>query len=174
VFLIDGGAISWRSRKQEIITLSTAEAEYVAATHAAKEAVWLCHLKGELLTPLINPIMIYCDNQAALKLATDDNYQARTKHIDIRYHYIQQVINVGEISITYCPTDDMTADILMKALLAWKITRHITGLGITQGLMALTGECWEILNWRGERLTAKNSVQCTRTLRRDAPMPAAP
>jgi Reverse transcriptase (RNA-dependent DNA polymerase) len=174
VFLIDGGAISWRSRKQEIVTLSTVEAEYVAATHAAKEAAWLRRLKGELLTPLVNPIMIYCDNQAALKLATDDNYRARTKHIDIRYHYIRQVINAGEISITYCPTDDMTADILTKALLAWKIARHIAGLGITQGPTALMGECWEILNRRGERLTAENGVQRARTLRQDAPTPMAP
>jgi hypothetical protein len=56
------------------VTLSTAEAEYVAATHAVKEAVWLRRLKGELLSPLVNPTMIYCDNQAALKLTTDDNY----------------------------------------------------------------------------------------------------
>jgi Reverse transcriptase (RNA-dependent DNA polymerase) len=140
-FLIDGGAISWRSRKQEIVTLSTAEAEYVAATHAAKEAVWLRRLKGELLTPIINSTIIYCDNQAAQKLATDDNYRARTKHIDIRYHFIRQVINTGELSITYCPTDDMTADILTKALPAWKVTRHVAGLGLQQGPTPLAGEC---------------------------------
>jgi hypothetical protein len=101
--------------------LSTTEVEYVAVTHAAKEAVWLCHLKGELLSPLVNPTIIYCDNQAALKLATDDNYQARMKHINIHYHYIQQVISMGEITITYCPTDNMTANILTKVLLAWKV-----------------------------------------------------
>ena len=74
MFFIDGGAISWHSCKQEIVTLSTAEAEYMAVTHAAKEAAWLCHLKEELLTPISSPTIIYCDNQAALKLATDDNY----------------------------------------------------------------------------------------------------
>jgi hypothetical protein len=116
-FFIDGGTISWCSHKQEIVTLLTAEAEYMVVTHAVKEAVWLCRLKGELLSPLINPTMIYCDNQAALKLATDDNYRARMKHIDICYHYIRQVISAGEIAITYCPTDDRTADILMKVLL---------------------------------------------------------
>jgi hypothetical protein len=130
-FFIHGGVISWRSHKQEITTLLTTEAEYVVVTHATKETAWLHHLKRELLTPFINPTMIYCDNQAALKLATDDNYQARTKHIDIHYHYIWQIINAGEISVTYCPIDDMTANILMKLLLAWKITHHVTGLEIT-------------------------------------------
>jgi hypothetical protein len=158
-FFIDGGAISWRSRKQEIVTLSTAEAEYVAATHAAKEAVWLRRLKGELLSPLVNPTMIYCDNQAALKLATDDNYRARTKHIDICYHYIRQVISAGEIAITYCPTDDMTADILTKALPAWKVTQHVAGLGIHQGPTALAGECCETSIWDGGRLAAENGLQ---------------
>ena len=87
-FFIDGGAVSWSSRKQELVTLSTAEAEYVAATHAAKEGIWLRQLIGELFSPIDNPTPLYCDNQAALTLATTDNFHARTKHIDIRYHFI--------------------------------------------------------------------------------------
>ncbi len=87
-FLFDGGAISWLSRKQEIVTLSTAEAEYVAATHMAKEAIWLRRLLSELLSPLTSPTTIHCNNQAAIKLTHNNNYHARTKHIDIRYHFI--------------------------------------------------------------------------------------
>src|ERR1700743_287796 len=68
-FLIDGGAISWSSKKQEIATLSTTEAEYVAMTHAAKEAVWLCALIAELFRPLEHPITLYGDNQSAIALA---------------------------------------------------------------------------------------------------------
>jgi hypothetical protein len=83
-FLIDGAAVSWASRKQEIITLSTAEAEYVAATHAAKECIWLRRFTEPLFGPISTPTTLYCDNQAALHLATEDNYHARTKHIDIR------------------------------------------------------------------------------------------
>jgi hypothetical protein len=161
-FFIDGGAVSWRSRKQEIVTLSTAEAEYVAATHAAKEAAWLRRLKGELLTPISSPTIIYCDNQAALKLATDDNYRARTKHIDIRYHFIRQVVSAGEIVVVYCPTDDMTADVLTKALPAWKVARHVAGLGIHQGQTALAGECCGIQIREEARLTAENGVQHAR------------
>jgi hypothetical protein len=91
VFLIDSGAISWSSWKQELITLSTAEAEYVAATHAAKECIWLCWLIGELFPTLLSITALYCNNQATLKLATNDKYHACIKHIDIRYHFIHQV-----------------------------------------------------------------------------------
>jgi hypothetical protein len=91
-FLIDGGAVSWASKKQELITLSTAEAEYVAATHAAKECIWLRRLTGPMFGPPSKPTTLFCDNQAALRLAEDDNYHARTKHIDIRYHFVRQTI----------------------------------------------------------------------------------
>ena len=116
-FLIDGGAILWSSRKQELVTLSTAEAEYVAATHTAKECIWLRRLIGELFPAILSTTTLHCNNQAALKLATDDNYHAHTKHIDIQYHFIHQVVASSAINITYCPMDDMTADILTKALL---------------------------------------------------------
>jgi hypothetical protein len=88
IFLINGGAISWGSQKQVLITLSTAEAKYVTATHAAKEAIWLCRLMFEIFPSLKMLTTLYCDNQAALRLATDDNYRACTKHIDLRYHFI--------------------------------------------------------------------------------------
>jgi hypothetical protein len=129
-FLIDGGAISWASRKQELVTLSTAEAEYVAATHAAKEAIWLRKLVGELFPSLLTPITLYCDNQSAIKLAQDDNYRARTKHIDLRYHFIRQAVATGAIDLVYCPTEDMAADNLTKALPKWKANSHNLALGL--------------------------------------------
>jgi hypothetical protein len=129
-FLIDGGAVSWASRKQEIITLSTAEAEYVAATHAAKESIWLRRLIGPLFGRIDSPTTLFCDNQAALHLATDDNYHARTKHIDIRYHFIRQTVSDQKINIKYCPTEEMTADILTKALPKFKVAFHSQTLGI--------------------------------------------
>jgi transposase InsO family protein len=129
-FLIDGGAVSWYSRKQEIVTLSTAEAEYVAATHASKEAIWLRRFLFELFPLDASPTTLYCDNQAAIKLAIDDNYHARTKHIDIRYHFIRQVIADGTITLIYCPTDEMAADFLTKALPKWKVQTHACTLGL--------------------------------------------
>ena len=129
-FIIDGGAISWSSRKQELVALSTAEAEYIAATHAAKEGKWLRRLTGELFGPNEEPTTLYCDNQAAITLATTDNFHARTKHIDIRYHFIRHKVETGAFKLIYCPTDDMVADILTKALPGWKVKVHTTALGL--------------------------------------------
>ena len=69
VILIDGGAVSWCSKKQELITLSTTEAEYVADTHAAKELIWFQCLLGEIFQPLKHPITLYSDSQSAITLA---------------------------------------------------------------------------------------------------------
>ena len=79
-FFIDGGTVSWSSRKQELVTHSTAEAEYVAATHAAKEGIWLHRLISKLFGPINNPTPLYCNNQVALTLATTDNLRADETH----------------------------------------------------------------------------------------------
>jgi len=92
MFIMDGGAISWSLQKQELVTLSTAKAEYVAATHATKECIWLRCLTGDILLPLPESTTLHCDNQAALKLAQDNNYHMQTKHIDIWYHFIRDVV----------------------------------------------------------------------------------
>jgi hypothetical protein len=129
-FLIDGGAMSWSSKKQELVTLSTAEAEYVAATYAAKEALWLRRFIGEVFRPLKNPIPLYSDSQSAIALTKDGSYHARTKHIDIRYHFIRFVVQNGSIDLIYCPTDDMTADTLTKALPSIKAKHFAAALGL--------------------------------------------
>ena len=131
-FLIDGGAVSWSSRKQELVKLSTAEAEYVAATHAAKEGIWLRNFIGEVFTPFTDPTILHCDNQSAVAIATNGNFHARTKHIDIRYHFIRFVIENGSLTLVYCPTDDMTADILTKALPSSKAKHFAASLGLSR------------------------------------------
>ena len=88
VFLVDGGAITWSSKKQELVTLSTTEAEYVAATHAAKEAIWIRRLIGEIFHPLSMLTTLFSDSKSAIALTQDGHYHAHTKHIDIRYHFI--------------------------------------------------------------------------------------
>jgi hypothetical protein len=89
VFLVNGGAVSWSSKKQELITLSTAESEYVAATYAAKEAIWIRQIINEIFwQPITKPITLYSDSQSAIALTKDGLYHVRTKHIDIRYHFI--------------------------------------------------------------------------------------
>jgi len=110
--------------------LSTAEAEYMAAMHAAKEAIWLCKLIFELFPMPTVPTPLYCDNQAALALATADNYHTCTKHINIRYHFICNVVIKGSINLIYCTTEEMTADTLTKPLPKWKMTSHNLSLGL--------------------------------------------
>ena len=129
-FLIDGGAVSWSSKKQEIVMVSTAESEYVAATHGAKEAIWPHRFIGEVFQPLTNPIPLYSDSQAAIALTRDGSYHARTKHIDIQYHFIRFVVNNGTINRIYCPINDMVTDTLTKALPNIKAKHFAFALGL--------------------------------------------
>ena len=129
-FLIDGGAVLWSSKRQEIISLSTTESEYVAVTHAAKEALWLRSFIGELFTPLAEPITLFSDNQSAIALTKDHQYHARTKHIDIRFHFIRWIIEEGKLRLVYCPTADMVADTLTKALPSPKVKHFAVELGL--------------------------------------------
>jgi len=115
-FLLNGGAVSWSCKRQEIVSLSTTESEYIAATSAAKEALWLRTLVAKLFSPIDGPTSLLSDNQSAIALAKDQQYHARTKHIDIRFHFIRWVISEGHLSLVYCPTNDMVADTLTKAL----------------------------------------------------------
>ena len=131
VFMVDGGAVSWSSKKQELVTLSTAEAEYVAQTHAAKEAIWLRRLLTDIFKSVDTPTILFSDSKSAIALAQDGHYHARTKHIDIRYHFIRYIIDAGTIKLVYCPTDDMTADTLTKALPSVKAKHFAVALGLT-------------------------------------------
>jgi hypothetical protein len=132
-FLIDGGAVSWSAKQQDIVALSTTEAKYVAATHTAKEALWLQSFIGELFGPKINskPMTLLSDNQSAIALTKDSQFHAHSKHIDIRYHFIRWIMNNGKIALEYCPIDDMAADILTKALPSPKAKFFATILGLS-------------------------------------------
>lgn len=105
-YLIDGAAVSWNSKQQELVVLSTTEAEYVAATHAAKEGLWIRSLITEIFgnNILTSPTNLFSDNKSAIALAQEHQYHARTKHIDIRYHFIRWVIENGSMRLIYCPT----------------------------------------------------------------------
>lgn len=129
-FLINGGTVSWASRKQELVTLSTAKAKYVAAIHAAKEIAWLRNLIAKIFTPLTDPTTLHCDNQSAIAIASNGNYHARTKHINICYYYIRFVIKKGTLKLVYCPTDKMTANTLTKPLPSIKAKHFAAALGL--------------------------------------------
>lgn len=129
-FLIDGGAVSWSSKRQEIISLSTTESEYVAITHASKEALWLRSLIGQIFQPFVDPTPLNSDNLSAISLTQNHQYHARTKHIDIRFHFIRWILEDKKLKLIYCPTNDMVADALTKALPSPKVKHFAAALGL--------------------------------------------
>ena len=131
VFRFRGGAVSWSSKRQPIVTLSTTEAEYVAGTQAAKEAIWLRRLIGEITTPFTRPTPLFCDNNGARSLAKDDAiFHPRTKHIDIRFHFIRETVENRHISVIHIPSNENIADIFTKALARAKFQPFCDALGI--------------------------------------------
>ena len=115
-FLLCGGAISWQSKKQKTVALSTVEAEYMATTQAAKEAIWWrSHLSG-LGYDMSTPTTLLSDSQGSIALAQNPDEHARTKHIDIQYHFIRQHLATKTIKLLFIGTAEMAADLLTKAL----------------------------------------------------------
>ena len=96
--------------------MSTVEAEYIAQAHAVKEALWLCMFVSEIRNKPAQAITISSDNQGAIALLKDNKFHARTKHIDVRYHFIREAVEDGKVSVVYVPTDENPADIFTKPL----------------------------------------------------------
>ena len=115
IITLAGGAIAWSSKKQSIIALSTAEAEYVAATHVTKEVIWLHALFAELGIKAPTPTIL-SDNQAAIAIAHHPEFHARTKHIDIALHFVRDMVREGKMKIRYVRSEDNIADICTKGL----------------------------------------------------------
>ena len=130
-FLMDGGVVLWNAKKQEIIALSTTEAEYVAATHAAKEGLWLCTFMNQVFGEVTGPLTLHLDNQSVIVLTRDHQYHACTKHIDIRFPFIRWIIEDGKMKLVYCPTEEMVADIMTKALPSVKVKHFTAALGLS-------------------------------------------
>lgn len=118
VFLLAGGPISWEAKKQTTVALSSTEAEYMAVTQAAKEAMFIQHVLQELEVSghWEWPTTLFCDNAGAIQLAKNQGYQPRTKHIDIRHHFIRELVEKQDIEMIHVGTREMIADILTKGL----------------------------------------------------------
>jgi hypothetical protein len=117
-FFVAGGLVSWTSRRQSIVTLSSTEAEYVALTETFREAAWLRGLLTELgfEKSSLEPLLVLEDNQSTIQLTTNHANSNRTKHVDVRNHYCRQEYNSGHVDIQYVPTDLQTADGFTKPL----------------------------------------------------------
>jgi hypothetical protein len=128
-FCLFGGAISWNSRLQPTVAVSTVEAEYMSAAAAVKEALWLGRLLAELGVS-VQPLRVYCDNQGAIKLLKHPIASQRSKHIDVLYHFAREKVMSGEVEFVYISTADMVADIFTKPLSKSKFAFCKSALGI--------------------------------------------
>jgi hypothetical protein len=132
-FLLAGGSISWQSKKQKTVALSTVEAEYMAATQSTKEALWWRSTMHGLGYGTDQPTSLLSDSQGAIALAKNPEHHARTKHIDIQYHFTRERVADGSIALAFVGTEDMAADVLTKALESPAHSKAMRQLGM-QGI----------------------------------------
>ncbi|GJR38489.1 retrotransposon protein, putative, ty1-copia subclass [Tanacetum coccineum] len=132
VFVLNGGAVDWKSSKQSTTAMSATESEYIAASEAAMEAVWIRKfISGLGIVPTINePLNMYCDNSAAVHYANEPGVQKGARHYQRRYHYVRECVELGEIRILKVHTDNNLADPFTKALSNRKLTQHARGMGL--------------------------------------------
>ena len=132
VFLTGGAAITWSSKRLSLTSLSSTQAEYVALSEAAREACWLRNLYTELgLLHEDRPTTIVGDNEGSIALAHNPQFHKRTKHIEVRWHWIRELVQDGTIAIESCHDPEQTADVLTKALHRTKHHKHILDMGLT-------------------------------------------
>lgn len=131
IFCIGSNVIAWNSKKQQTVALSSAEAEYSAATEAACEAVWLRRILEDLGQKQDGPTVIYCDNMSAIAMSKNPVFHARSKHIELRVHFIRDLVQKGEIQMEFLSTHEQPADMLTKAITAEKFEKHKKQLQLT-------------------------------------------
>ncbi|XP_072154388.1 uncharacterized protein [Bemisia tabaci] len=129
VFIFSNGAVSWECHKQRTVALSSTEAEYLSLSDASKEAIYLKNLLEEL-TGISGPITLNCDNQSTLALAENPVHHRRTKHIDVRHHYIREQVENKQIILNYVPDEQMVADVLTKPIPNPKLKFCANGFGL--------------------------------------------
>ena len=121
VYRLGDAIISWNSKKQHTIAASSTEAEYMSLLHGAKQALWLCQFLCDTgIHPPESPLVgteLFVDNTGAIALAKEAHFHARTKHIDVHYHFMRECVKDGTFEITHIPTGEMLTDGLTKALL---------------------------------------------------------
>ena len=116
VFMLGTGAVSWSSKKQQIVTLSITEAEFIAATACACQAIWLRRILEELQFQQIEATIVFCDNNSVIKLSKNPVLHGRSKHINVRYYFLRDLSNDGTIKLVYYRSEDQVANIQTKPL----------------------------------------------------------
>ena len=128
--IIGGGAVSWSSRLQSVVSLSTTEAEYIAAVEAGKEIIWMRNLLTEFGFSITSPSPLLIDNNSAVTVAKNPEHHGRMKHLDLRFHWLRDTVEAGHISPTHIPTTTQAADIFTKPLKRPKIDVCLGLLGL--------------------------------------------
>lgn len=131
VVLLGGSPIDWKTKKQDTVSLSSAEAEYRAMAQATKEMKWIVPLVTDLGVSVTKPLQFFCDNQAAIHIAANHVFHERTKHIERDCHCVRDALKDGLISTRHARTKDQLADILTKALGKPQFELLLSKLGVT-------------------------------------------
>ncbi len=139
MFSFRSGVVSWNNKKQPTVALSSTEAEYKYATITTCEVVWLQKLLSNLGQLVDALIVIYCDNISSILLANNPVYHARTKHIEVHYHFIREKVLTKEIDLIHVSTKDQVADIFTKALSTSKLKRFRKMFGVLEVDLRLRG-----------------------------------
>jgi hypothetical protein len=130
IFFLGGSPISWQSTKQKVVALSSCEAEYIAAATAACQAVWLARLLAEVQSSVVSKPVIWVDNKSTISLVKNPVHHDRSKHIDIRYHFIRDCAHKGLIEVRFIRTDEQLGDVLTKPLCKTKFQDICTKIGL--------------------------------------------
>eukprot|EP00253_Pinus_taeda_P022050 PITA_22050 len=134
VFSLGSGVVTWTSKKQQAVALSSTEAEYRGAVKASSEAVWLRRMLADMHASQTGPTSLFCNNQGVLKLAKNPVFHERTKHVETHCHYIRQLVEDGSIQLRYVPTTEQPADIFTKPLGPDKFVKFRGSIGVVNRL----------------------------------------
>lgn len=129
LFTLNGAAITWNTKSQITVALSTTETEFMSMVNAVQEGMWLKQLLAEIFAKTEANIKIFCDNKGAIQLAKNNAFSPRSKHIDIKHKFIHEKISNAEISIDYPESSEMPADILTKVCPRSKLIKHLPSFG---------------------------------------------
>ncbi|KAG6471756.1 hypothetical protein ZIOFF_069202 [Zingiber officinale] len=160
-FFIGSGVFFWSSKKQPVIALSTAEVEYIAPSNCATQAVWLRRMLGFLQHKQDDSTMVFCDSKSAIELTKNPVFYGRSKHFDIRCHFIRDLVRENEIAVNYCKSEDQVADIFTKRLKmeTFMKLKKMLAMENVANLLSSTSSIRARINERLENSTKKDSTE---------------
>lgn len=140
VFFVASGTVSWVSKRQERVSISTVEAEYTAFTRATQQAIWLAKFLDELGMGQERLVMIFADNNGAMANTHNNKNHRRTKHIRVKHHFTKESVALGDVDFTYIPSANNLADILTKPLTKEAVLFRCNGIGLIRDILPKQGE----------------------------------